>query len=64
MDLQVVVRVGGAGVEEDGEKSRKQDKTGEILKEDRGREEDTQEVIILTLVLVLIRTSTLEALYT
>lgn len=64
MDLQVVVRVGGAGVEEDGEKSRKQDKTGEILKEDRRREEDTQEVIILTLVLVLIRTSTLEALYT
>lgn len=59
-----MVRVGGAGVEEDGEKSRKQDKTGEILKEDRRREEDTQEVIILTLVLVLIRTSTLEALYT
>lgn len=57
-----MVTVGGTGVEEDGEKRRKQDKTGEIMKEDRGREEDTQEVIILTLVLVLIRTSTMEVL--
>lgn len=62
VDLQVVVTVGGPGVEEDGEKRTKQDKTGELMKEYRGREEDTEEVIILTPVLVLIRTSTMEVL--
>lgn len=64
MDLQVVVTVGGTEVEEDGEKRREQDKTREIVKEDRGREEDTQEVIILDLVLVLIRTAAMEVLET
>lgn len=62
MDLQVVVTVGGTGVDEDGEKRREQDKTEEVMKEDRGREEDTQRVIIMTLVLVWIRTSTMEVL--
>lgn len=57
-----MVTVGGTEVEEDGEKRREQDKTREIVKEDRGREEDTQEVIILDLVLVLIRTAAMEIL--
>lgn len=57
-----MVTVGRTEVEEDGEKRRKQDKTREIVKEDRGREEDTQEVIILDLVLVLIRTASMEVL--
>lgn len=57
-----MVTVGRTEVEEDGEKRRKQDKTREIVKEDRGREEDTQEVIILDLVLVLIRTAAMEVL--
>ena len=61
VDLQVVVTVGGTGVEEDGDKRTKQDTTKEIMKKDRGREEDTQEVI-LSLILVLIRTSTKEIL--
>lgn len=56
MDLQVVVTVGGTEVEEDGEKRRKQDKTGENVKEDRGREERRGSV--------LIRTSTMEVLQT
>lgn len=62
MDLQVVVRVGGPGVEEDGEKRTKQGKSGELMKEYRGREEGTEEVIILLPVLVLIRTSRMEVL--
>lgn len=57
-----MVTVGATEVEEDGAKRRKQDKTREIVKEDRGREEDTQEVIILDLVLVLIRTAAMEVL--
>lgn len=57
-----MVTVGRTEVEEDGEKRRKQDKTREIVKEDRGREEDTQEVIILDLVLVLIRAASMEVL--
>lgn len=58
----MVVTVGRTEVEEDGEKRRKQDKTRESVKEDRGREEDTQEVIMLDLVLVLIRTAAMEVL--
>lgn len=57
-----MVTVGRSEVEEDGAKRRKQEKTREIVKEDRGREEDTQEVIILDLVLVLIRTAVMEVL--
>lgn len=56
-----MVTVGGT--EEDGEKRREQDKTREKeAKEDRGRAEDTQQVIILTLVLVWMGTSTMEVL--